>query len=66
MSDDSTPDQYATGITSDGERWSVARFGALLVTSVEGDADDKQWPDELTASREFADRAATLTPRAAS
>jgi hypothetical protein len=57
---DSTPDQYATGITTDGERWAVARFGALVVTSVEGTADDEQWPDDLTAGREFADRVETL------
>ena len=49
MSHNSTPDQYASRVTTGGERWTVARFGALVVTLVADDTDDEQWPDELTA-----------------
>jgi len=56
-----TPDQFASGVTSGGERWSVARFGALVVTTVSGASDDELWPDARAARREFADRVAALT-----
>jgi hypothetical protein len=65
MTNDSTPDQHASGVTNSRERWTVTRYAALVVIRVEDPTDDVQWPDEPTACREFADRVATLTRRSA-
>lgn len=55
---DATPDQAADGISQDGEKFSIARFGTLVLIEVidaNGHvvADDLQCASEAEAESEF-------------
>lgn len=47
-------DQYASGTSADGEPWSVARYGSLVVARIGDQDDDLQLTTEDEAIAEFA------------
>jgi hypothetical protein len=47
------PDEFATGMDSNGSPFTVARYGTTIVTVVDGGEDDTQFGDEPEAHAEF-------------
>jgi len=48
------PDEFAEGVNA-GQRWTVVRYGTLIVAVIGGRDDDVQHATEAEASREFAE-----------
>lgn len=53
-------DQFANGVTSAHNVWSVARYGTTVVTTFDGQSDDMEMATEQDAIEEYADMVAAL------
>lgn len=53
-------DNLASGTTTAGEVWTVARFGLDVVVTVNGHSDSDTWGDEATARKEFVEQVTGL------
>ena len=52
-----TPDESATGTTYDGKPYDIARYGTLVIVTIDGESDDEQWGTESIAIQAFDDLA---------
>lgn len=48
------PNEEFSGTTSNGDDWTIARYGSLVVVTIAGDSDDEQFADEDEAAESFA------------